>query len=250
MILRDPSRKPPKFEKVPSHIAVVMDGNGRWANSRGLKRTEGHKAGELALLEVVAGAIEAGVENLTAYAFSTENWKRSPDEVRFLMGYNKEVLRRRRDLLMEWNVRIRWVGAPKKLWPSVVNELLEAEKLTRKNTGLTLNMAVNYGGRQEILQAANQLVEKARIGALRGAVTEKLFARELYQPSMPDVDLFLRSSGEMRTSNFLIWESSYAELVFFDDLWPDFTRETLWKAIEEYSKRQRRFGSADDRPIN
>ena len=250
MKLFDPERTPPKFAKVPEHIAVVMDGNGRWANSRGLTRTEGHRAGEAALLEVVAGAIEAGVKNLTAYAFSTENWKRSPEEVRFLMGYNKEVLRRRRDLLMEWNVRIRWVGSAKRLWPSVVAELREAERLTAKNTGLVLNMAVNYGGRQEILHAASALVERAREGKLKGAVTEKAFSRELYQPQMPDVDLFLRSSGEIRTSNFMLWEASYAEYVFLDDLWPDFTRETLWRAIEEYSKRQRRFGNADDRPIN
>ncbi len=250
MKLFDPSRKPPKFAKVPSHIAVVMDGNGRWANSRGLTRTEGHRAGETALLEVVAGAIEAGVETLTAYAFSTENWKRSPEEVRFLMGYNKEVLRRRRDLLMEWNVRIRWVGSAKRLWPSVVAELREAERLTRKNTGLVLNMAVNYGGRQEILHATNALVQKARLGKLKGEVTEKAFSKELYQAQMPDVELFLRSSGEIRTSNFMLWEASYAEYVFFEEFWPDFTRETLWRAIQEYAKRHRRFGNADDRPIN
>ena len=161
MILFDPERRAPKFESVPNHIAVVMDGNGRWANKRGLTRTEGHRAGETALLEVIAGAIEAGVSNLTAYAFSTENWKRSPEEVRFLMGYNKEVLRRRRDLLNQWDVRIRWSGRQSKLWPSVVKELQEAEKLTAKNKGLTLTMAVNYGGRQEILDAAQALVDKA-----------------------------------------------------------------------------------------
>jgi undecaprenyl diphosphate synthase len=146
MKLFDSKRKAPKFQSVPKHIAVVMDGNGRWANARGLKRTEGHKAGELALLEVVAGAIEAGVEQLTAFAFSTENWNRSPEEVKFLMGYNVETLRARRDLLMEWGVRIRWSGSPSKLWPSVVRELKEAERLTARNKGLVLNMAINYGG--------------------------------------------------------------------------------------------------------
>ncbi len=251
MKLYDPQRKAPKLSAVPKHIALVMDGNGRWANQRGLTRTEGHKAGEIALLEVVAGAIEAGVSNLTAYAFSTENWKRSPDEVRFSMGYNKEVLRKRRDLLMDWNVRIRWAGRMPKLWPSVIAELREAERLTAKNTGLTLTMAVNYGGRQELVDAVNAIAEKVAVGKLKpGSITEKTIAKELYIPELPDVDLFLRSSGELRSSNFLIWQSSYAEYLFSPTLWPDFTREELWKAIAEFGGRQRRFGAAEDAPLN
>jgi undecaprenyl diphosphate synthase len=250
MILFDPQRKAPMFESVPHHIAVVMDGNGRWANKRGLTRTEGHRAGETALLEVIAGAVEAGVSNLTAYAFSTENWKRSPEEVRFLMGYNKEVLRRRRDLLMEWGVRIRWSGRESRLWPSVVSELREAERLTAKNKGLTLTMAVNYGGRQEILDAAQALVDKAANSQKPTRITQARFERELYLPDMPDVDLFIRSSGEIRTSNFLLWQASYAEYVFMEEMWPDFTRETLWRAISDYSGRQRRFGGAVDSPLN
>ena len=246
-----PDRKAPLFQSVPKHIAIVMDGNGRWANQRGLTRTEGHRAGEQALLEVVAGAIEAGVSNITAYAFSTENWKRSPEEVRFLMGYNKEVLRRRRDLLSAWNVKIRWSGARPRLWPSVVDELLEAERLTAKNTGLTLTMAVNYGGRQEIVDAINKLSVKVASGKIRpGSITEKTINRELYVPELPDVDLFLRSSGENRSSNFLPWQSTYAEYLFSPVLWPDFTRETLWAAITEYQNRQRRFGAAVDAPLN
>lgn len=244
-------RKAPSFQSVPSHIAIVMDGNGRWANQRGLTRTEGHRAGEQALLEVVAGAIEAGVSHITAYAFSTENWKRSQEEVRFLMGYNKEVLRRRRDLLSAWNVKIRWSGARPRLWPSVVDELLEAERLTAKNTGLTLTMAVNYGGRQEIVDAVNKLSVKIASGKIRpGSITEKTINRELYVPDLPDVDLFLRSSGENRASNFLPWQSTYAEYLFSPVLWPDFTRETLWAAITEYQNRQRRFGAAVDAPLN
>lgn len=244
-------RKAPSFQSVPKHIAIVMDGNGRWANQRGLTRTEGHRAGEQALLEVLAGAIEAGVTHITAYAFSTENWKRSAEEVRFLMGYNKEVLRRRRDLLNLWNVRIRWSGTRPRLWPSVVNELLEAERLTAKNTGLTLTMAVNYGGRQEIVDAVNKLSLKIATGKIRpGSITEKSIARELYVPELPDVDLFLRSSGENRASNFLPWQSTYAEYLFMRELWPDFTRETLWLAIAEYQNRQRRFGAAVDAPLN
>ena len=251
MQLNDPNRPAPKFSSVPKHIAVVMDGNGRWANARGLTRTEGHKAGEIALLEVLAGAIEAGVTHVTAYAFSTENWKRSPEEVRFLMGYNKEVLRRRRDLLDEWNVRIRWAGRMPKLWPSVISELREAEARTRKNKGLTLTMAVNYGGRQELVDAVNEIARKVSSGKLKpGAISEKSIARELYVPDLPDVDLFLRSSGEMRSSNFLPWQSTYAEYLFMDELWPDFTRETLWKAIQSYEGRQRRFGAAQDAPLN
>lgn len=251
MELYDPGRKAPSFSKVPNHIAIVMDGNGRWANARGLTRTEGHKAGEQALLEVLAGAIEAGVKHVTAYAFSTENWKRSPDEVRFLMGYNKEVLRRRRDLLNEWNVRIRWAGRTPKLWPSVITELKEAEALTAKNTGLTLTMAVNYGGRQEILDAVNEIAQQVQKGKIKpGGITEKTIASRLYVPELPDVDLFLRSSGELRTSNFLLWQSSYAEMMFMPQLWPDFTRETLWEAIEAYQNRDRRFGAAQDVPLN
>ncbi len=251
MQLKDPQRPVPKFTSVPKHIAVVMDGNGRWANSRGLTRTEGHKAGEVALLEVIAGAIEAGVTHVTAYAFSTENWKRSPEEVRFLMGYNKEVLRRRRDLLDQWNVRIRWSGRMPRLWPSVIEELKAAEARTKKNKGLTLTMAVNYGGRQELVDAMNSISQKISSGKIKpGSISEKTIARELYVPELPDVDLFLRSSGEMRSSNFLPWQSTYAEFLFMDELWPDFTRETLWKAIRSYEGRQRRFGAAEDAPLN
>jgi undecaprenyl diphosphate synthase len=249
--LFEKNRPAPNFKSVPSHIAIVMDGNGRWANERGLTRTQGHIAGEAALLEVVAGAIEAGVSHITAYAFSTENWKRSPEEVRFLMGYNKEVLRRRRDLLNDWNVRIRWAGRAPKLWPSVISELREAEAMTKKNSGLTLTMAVNYGGRQELVDAVNAIAEKVASGKLKpGSITAKSISRELYLPDMPDVDLFLRSSGEKRTSNFLPWQSSYAEYLFMDEYWPDFTRETLWKAISLYQSRQRRFGAAVDAPLN
>lgn len=249
--LYDPSRKAPKFQNVPKHIAIVMDGNGRWANQKGLTRTEGHKAGELALLDVVAGAIEAGVTHLTAYAFSTENWKRSPEEVKFLMGYNKEVLRKRRDLLSSWGVRIIWAGRKPKLWPSVIQELQEAERLTAKNKGLTLTMAVNYGGRQEIVDAVNAMSLKILDGSLKpGSITEKQLAAHLYVPKLPDVDLFLRSSGEQRTSNFLPWQSTYAEMMFLPTLWPDFNREVLWQAITEYGSRQRRFGGAQDTPLN
>jgi undecaprenyl diphosphate synthase len=241
----------PKFAEVPAHVAIVMDGNGRWANARGLTRVEGHKAGEAALLDVVEGAIQAGVKYLTVYAFSTENWKRSPDEVRFLMGFNREVLRRRRDLLNSWGVRIRWSGRRPKLWTSVVNELQEAERLTAKNSTLTLTMCVNYGSRVEIVDAVNKITEDVAAGKLKpGAVTEKTIQRYLTTPDLPDVDLFLRSSGEQRASNFLLWQSAYAEFIFEQTLWPDFNREHLWRAIDEYGNRHRRFGGAVDKPKN
>ena len=241
--------KPPKFERVPKHVAIVMDGNGRWANKKGLPRVEGHKAGEAALLDVVAGAIEAGVSELTVFAFSTENWKRSPEEVRFLMGFNKDVLRARRDQLNHWGVKIRWVGRRPKLWASVIDELEEAETLTRRNKVLTLTMCVNYGSRIEIVDVVNEIALLASKGKIKpGSVTEKSFGRMLSTNPLGDVDLFIRSSGEKRISNFLLWQSAYAELVFSEVLWPDFDRNQLWASIAEYSTRQRRFGGAIDSP--
>jgi len=238
-----------KFEgQVPVHVAIVMDGNGRWANARGLTRVEGHRAGEAALMDVIEGAIEAGVKYLTVFAFSTENWKRSPEEVKFLMNYNREVLRRRRDELNGWNVRIRWAGRRPRLWPTVIDELLTAEKLTSKNKGLTFTMAVNYGSRIEIVDAINQMLEDSKSGKIKGSVTEKTVQRYLLTKDLPDVDLFIRSSGEKRISNFLLWQSAYAEFVFLDVLWPDFSRKHLFEAIEQYAKRNRRFGGAVDKP--
>ncbi len=236
---------------VPHHVAVIMDGNGRWANARGLSRIEGHKAGEAALLDVVAGAIQVGVKHLSVYAFSTENWKRSPDEVRFLMGFNREVLHRRRDQLNEWGVRVRWAGRKPRLWGSVITELQYAEQLTQGNDVLTLTMCVNYGGRTEIADAVRGIADDVAAGRLRpSAVTEKLIQRRLYIPDLPDVDLLVRSSGEQRTSNFLLWQSAYAEMVFLDTLWPDFSRVQLWEAIQRYAERDRRFGGAVDAPTS
>lgn len=242
---------PPAFDRarVPKHIAIVMDGNGRWANSRGLTRVEGHKAGEVALLDVVAGAIEIGVEHLSVYAFSTENWKRSPDEVKFLMGFNREVLRRRRDQLNEWGVRVQWVGRAPRLWSSVITELRDAENMTSKNSTMTLQMCVNYGGRLEIVDAMRDIAEKVSAGKISPArITEKTVQAHLYAPELPDVDLFIRSSGEQRTSNFLLWQSAYSEMVFLDTLWPEFTRANLWAAVDQYIRRDRRFGGAVDAP--
>ena len=232
-------------DKVPRHVALVMDGNGRWAKQRGLPRTKGHEAGEHSLFDCVEGAIELGVQSLSAYAFSTENWRRSHDEVRFLMGFNRDVIRRRRDELHALGVRVRWAGRRPRLWRSVIKELEIAEELTKDNDVLTLTMCVNYGGRAEIAAAAAAIAREAAAGRLApDKVDEATVARFLDEPDMPDVDLFVRSSGEHRTSNFLLWQSAYAELVFLATLWTDFDRRQLWAACEEYASRQRRFGSA------
>jgi undecaprenyl diphosphate synthase len=239
--------RPPAIpaDLLPRHVALVMDGNGRWAKERGLPRTEGHKRGENSLFDVVEGCIELGVKCLSAYAFSTENWKRSPDEVRFLMGFNRDVIRRRRDQLDAMGVRVRWAGRRPRLWRSVIAELEEAEERTRDNDVLTLQFCVNYGGRAEIADAAQAIAHDVAAGKLSPEkVNEKLFARYLDEPDLPDVDLFVRSSGEQRISNFLLWQSAYAEFVFIPTLFPDFDRRHIWHACELYASRDRRYGGA------
>ncbi len=190
--------RPPDLppDLIPRHVALVMDGNGRWAKQRGLPRTEGHKAGESSLFDVIMGAIELGIPYLSAYAFSTENWRRSPDEVRFLMGFNRDVIRRRRDQLNAMGVRVRWAGRRPRLWRSVISELEDAERMTESNSVLTLQFCVNYGGRAEIADAAAAIAADVAAGRLRAdQVNERVFARYLDEPGIPDVDLFVRSSG-------------------------------------------------------
>ncbi|WP_314028490.1 isoprenyl transferase [Corynebacterium argentoratense] len=231
----------PQF--LPQHIALVMDGNGRWAQQRGMKRTEGHKRGEQVLDTMVDTCLELGIPYLSAYAFSTENWRRSPEEVRFLMNFNRHVLRTRRDSLNERGVKIKWVGRRSRLWRSVIKELQEAEELTKNNTRMTLAMCINYGGRAEIVDAARAFAEDVANGTVKPhQLTENSLRGYLNEPDMPDVDLFLRPSGEQRTSNFLLWQSAYAEMVFQDKLFPDYTPEDLYDAIYEYAQRDRRFG--------
>lgn len=232
--------------QVPQHVAIVMDGNGRWATSRGLNRTDGHKMGEAVLIDVICGAIEVGIKHLSVYAFSTENWKRSPDEVRFLMGFNREVVRRRRENLRDLGVRMRWVGSRPRLWSSVIKELDIAEQMTLDNEGITVNYCVNYGGRTEIVEAARELAQDAVDGKVTPRrISEAAFAKHLHRDDIPDVDLFIRTSGEQRASNFLLWQAAYAEYVFQDTLWPDYDRRDLWAACEEYVNRNRRFGRAE-----
>ena len=230
--------------RIPTHVAVVMDGNGRWAQRRGLPRTEGHGAGEEALMDVVWGALDAGIRWITVYAFSTENWKRPVDEVRYLMGFNERLLMTRRDELNAKNVRVQFLGrrdwrVPKR----VLRRMDETHELTRNNTAMTLSMAFNYGGRAEIVDAVRQIVAS---GVAADKVDEKLIRRHLYDPKMPDPELMVRTSGEYRTSNFLMWELAYSELVFTEVLWPDFRRGDLYAAIDEYQRRDRRFGGLSD----
>jgi undecaprenyl diphosphate synthase len=230
---------------IPRHVAVIMDGNGRWANRRGLPRTAGHERGEQSLVEVVKGAIEIGVKAVSAYAFSTENWSRSPEEVRFLMGFNRDVVRRRREELHALGVRVRWAGREPRLWRSVIKELRITEELTRDNDALTLTMCVNYGGRAEIADAARALAHDVAAGRLDPRrVDERAFARYLYVPELPEADMVWRTSGEERLSNFMLWQAAYSEMVFSDILWPDVDRLAFWSAIEEYARRNRRYGSA------
>jgi undecaprenyl diphosphate synthase len=230
---------------VPKHVAIIMDGNGRWAADRGLPRTAGHEQGEHSLFDVVEGGIEIGVKAISAYAFSTENWSRSTDEVKFLMGFNRDVIRRRRDEMHELGVRVRWAGRAPRLWRSVIKELQVAEELTRDNDVLTLTMCVNYGGRAEIADAARAIGRDVAAGRLNpDRIDDRTFAKYLYVPEVGDADLLWRTSGEQRLSNFMLWQAAYSEMVFSNVLWPDVDRRDLWAAIETYASRNRRYGTA------
>jgi undecaprenyl diphosphate synthase len=214
-------------ERLPRHVAIIMDGNGRWAEQRGLQRSFGHEAGERALFDVVEGALEAGVRYLSVYAFSTENWNRPKGEVEFLLGFNRILLRQRRDDMNERGVRIRRIGRADPVPQDVLDEFAAAEAVTAANERLDLMVCFNYGGRAELEDAAKA-----------GSIPENLYA-----PDVPDVDLLIRTSGEMRLSNFMLWQSAYAELYFTDQLWPDFDRHSLFAALEDYAARDRRFGA-------
>jgi len=229
----------------PKHVAIVMDGNGRWAQRRGLKRTEGHAAGEAALFDTVEGALEIGLEWLTVYAFSTENWRRPLDEVRFLMGFNERLLVARRDELNGKGVRVRFIGRRGGRVPRRVRKRIEeTEALTARNRRLTLTFAFNYGGRAELVDAVREIAAAAADGRLDPArIDERTLQRHLYAPDMPDPDLLVRTSGEHRISNYLLWQLAYSELDFTDVLWPDFRRKHLFRAIDEFHQRERRFGA-------
>ncbi|MFE7430076.1 polyprenyl diphosphate synthase [Streptomyces sp. NPDC057545] len=237
--------RPPQIaaDRIPAHVAVIMDGNGRWAEQRGLPRPEGHCAGTAAVHEMVYGALEIGLRHLTLYAFSTENWKRDTEEITTIL----EAIRRDLDEgpLRDLDVRQRWLGHPDKLPEELVQALLREERRTRTRTGLTLTVCINYGGRDEITRTAAALAQAAYAGDIDPhLIGEDDFARHLPHPDMPDVDLLWRTGNEQRTSNFLPWYTTYAELYFTPNYWPDVDRRDLWQAITEYSRRQRRHGGA------
>ena len=228
---------------VPMHVACVMDGNGRWAARRGLPRTAGHEAGLEALFDAVDGALEIGVQWLTVYAFSTENWSRPRTEVRFLLDFNRSILRARRDEMHDRGVRLRFIGGRDgRLSRGLLAEMDAASALTAANRRLTLTVAFNYGGRAEITQAVRRIVAA---GTPPGEITEDTIGAHLYAPEMPDPDLCIRTSGEYRLSNFLLWQMAYSEMVFLDVLWPEFSRQHLFAAVAEFQRRERRFGGLD-----
>jgi len=228
---------------VPRHVAIIMDGNGRWAAARGLPRVEGHRRGVEALRKTVRAAGEMGIACLTIFSFSSENWQRPASEVRDLMGLLRRFIRNDLAELHSNNVRVRVIGERDDLEPDILRLLEEAEELTRENDGLTLVVAFNYGARNEIARAARRIAEDVARGALKPqAITEEMIGRHLDAPDLSDPDLIIRTSGEQRLSNFLLWQAAYSELVFSPVYWPDFDRATLEAAIEEYRRRERRFG--------
>ena len=227
----------------PRHVAIIMDGNGRWAAARGLPRVEGHRRGVEALRKTVRAANELGISILTIFSFSSENWSRPPSEIRDLLGLLRRFIRNDLVDLHKNNIRVRVIGERDDLDPDIRRLLQEAEDLTRGNDGFTLVVAFNYGARQEIARAARRLVTEVAEGRLAAsAITPELLSRHLDAPDIPDPDVIIRTSGEQRLSNFLLWQSAYSELVFVPINWPDFDRAALEGAIAEYRRRERRFG--------
>ena len=235
-------------ERVPRHVALILDGNGRWAARHELDRNEGHRRGEQALWDVVDGALEIGIPWITVYVFSTDNWRRPKEEVQFLIWFNREILLSRRDEANEKGIRVRFLGRRQRPVPkSVLDTIDETEDMTRGNRRMTLSFCFNYGGRAEIIDAVKQVAVAVEAGDLDPAkITERTIARHLYAPDMPDPDLVIRTSGELRTSNFLLWESAYSEWIFPRILWPDFRRRQLFECIARYQRRERRFGALSD----
>ncbi|HSJ46601.1 MAG TPA: polyprenyl diphosphate synthase [Euzebyales bacterium] len=231
-------------DRVPAHVAIIMDGNGRWAGERGLPRRAGHEAGEHALFDTVEGALELGIRWLTVYAFSTENWRRPPSEVRFIMNFNRDLLRRRTGELDARRVRIRFIGRQTRPIPASLRRLMaDSEARTSHHRRMTLQIAFNYGGRAELADAARELAREAVAGEIDpDKIDESAVERHLYTTDAPDVDLLIRTSGEQRLSNYLPWQAAYAELVFTPLNWPDFDRHALRAALTDYQQRARRFG--------
>ena len=223
-------------KQIPNHIAIIMDGNGRWAKKKGLPRTFGHKEGAVALRKIIAHAAKIGVKYLTVYAFSTENWKRSQEEVSALMFLFKSYIKNEEKNIMENNIRFMVSGRRENVSKSLLEAIDNLQEKSKNNSGLTFNIAFNYGGRAEILDAVNRILKSGRT-----EITEEEFSKYLYN-NIPDPELLIRTSGELRISNFLLWQIAYSEIYITDTLWPDFDEKELDKAIESYNKRERRFG--------
>lgn len=235
------------FPTPPRHVAVIMDGNGRWAKKRGLPRSAGHKKGADAVRTLLEAAKDAGIDYVTLFSFSSENWRRPEEEVGYLMRLMRYYLGSEIDKLHTNGVRLRVIGDRSRLDRDFVTLIETAEKRTEGNTSQTLQIALDYGSRREIVHAARRLAEEVKAGTLEPeAIDEDLFASRLYTADVPDPDLIIRTSGEQRISNFLLWQAAYAELVFLDTLWPDFSKRDLEAAIDEYNRRERRFGSTGD----
>ncbi|MEA5617397.1 isoprenyl transferase [Cronbergia sp. UHCC 0137] len=232
-----------KRELLPKHVAVIMDGNGRWAKKRGLPRIRGHKAGVSNLKDLVRCCHDWGIEALTVYAFSTENWKRPRKEVNCLMALIRRFLRQELEEMLEKNIQIQFMGDLTELPPSLQQEISYSMKVTRNNTGIRFFIATNYGSRQEILHACQAIAQKVQQGLLQPEqISEELFTNHLYTAGLADPDLLIRTSGEMRLSNFLLWQMAYSEIYISDALWPDFNRVDFHRALSAYQQRERRFG--------
>jgi undecaprenyl diphosphate synthase len=235
---------------LPRHVAIIMDGNGRWAKKRYLPREAGHYAGMKAVRETVRAACDMGLENLTLYAFSSENWKRPKTEVGALMGLFRTYFRSDMDELVERNVKMRIIGHRGRVASDIHQMILDSESRTSRNTGMNLTFAFDYGGQEEIVAAAQELARAAREGRLDPeTITPELFAARLFTSGLPEPDLVIRTSGEHRLSNFLLWQSAYAELLFVDTLWPDFDRAVLIAALNQFAARERRFGALDSEAV-
>ncbi len=233
-----------KNRKIPSHIGIIMDGNGRWAKRRGLSRVFGHEEGVKRVREIVEASVEAGVKTLTLYSFSTENWSRPEKEVKFLLSLFKKVFQSEIEDLKKKGVKVKVLGRRDERVAPILNEIELLERETKKGSNLNLNIALNYGGRAEIVDAVKKIIKKG-ITSLED-ITEDLIYSNLYLPFMPDPDLLIRTGGEKRISNFLLWEIAYTELWFTDTLWPDFGKVEYFKAIEDYGRRKRKFGKVEE----
>ena len=228
---------------IPKHVAIIMDGNGRWAKNRNLPRNMGHKAGSDALSKIIESSAKLGIKALTLYAFSTENWKRSEKEVNALMNLMEKALKENTSKLKKNNIRFNSIGRINELRPSLLNLINDAKETTKDNEGMILTLAINYGGRQEIIDTVKNVCKNYQGNSLDiSDLDEEAFSKFLYTEGLPELDLIIRTSGEMRLSNFLLWQSAYAEIYVTDTLWPDFNEDALKKAIEEYERRERRFG--------